>query len=308
MGVEKMTEKVNLACGMEVLEIPLENILPTRLMDDSIRKSPKYLCIEASIKELGLIEPLMIHPQDKAAGTFLLLDGTIRHRILKDLGFKTAKCLISSEDEGFTYNHKINRLMSIQEHFMILKAIKDGLDEERIAKTLNVDVASIRQKRDLLEGVCSEAVHLLRDKPVTANGLREFRKVKSMRQIEIAELLCAAHNFSHGYVKCLIAASKSEEMIDPEKGKEIKGLSPEDIARMEHEMESLGREYRLIEESHGLNTLNLVLVVNYLKKLLDNPRVLRFLMQRYPEMQVELQKLSELRSLGEPALAKTSAG
>ncbi len=303
-----MADKVNLACEMEVLEIPLEKILPMRLLDDSIRKSPKYRCIEASIKELGVIEPLIVHPQEKEAGTFLLLDGTIRHRILKDFGLKTAKCLISKDDEGFTYNHKINRLMSIQEHFMILKAIKDGLDEERIAKTLNVDVHSIRQKRDLLDGICKEAVHLLRDKPITANGLREFRKVKSMRQIEIAELLCAAHNFSHGYVKCLVAASKAEELIDGDKGKDFKGLSAEDISRMEHEMETLGREYRLIEESHGLNTLNLVLVVNYLKKLLDNARVLRFLSQRQPELLVELQKLSELRSLGESALPKQNAG
>ena len=39
---------------------------------------------------------------------------------------------------------------------------------------------------------------------------------------------------------------------------------------MEWEMESLNQDFRLIEESHGRNVLNLVLVVGYLKKLLDN--------------------------------------
>lgn len=44
-------------------------------------------------------------------------------------------------------NHKVSRLAAIQEQFMIMRAIKNGVDEERIAKTLNVDVSHIKQKR-----------------------------------------------------------------------------------------------------------------------------------------------------------------
>jgi hypothetical protein len=36
------------------------------------------------------------------------------------------KHLIATDDEGFTYNHKVNRLTAIQEHFMILRALKNG--------------------------------------------------------------------------------------------------------------------------------------------------------------------------------------
>lgn len=35
-------------------------------------------------------------------------------------------CLISDDDEAFTYNHKVNQLSAIQEHFMILRAINAG--------------------------------------------------------------------------------------------------------------------------------------------------------------------------------------
>lgn len=82
-----------------------------------------------------------------------------------------------------------------------------------------------------------------------------------MRQIEIAELMCAAGNFSVGHTKCLVTATPEDQLIDAGRAKEAHGLSPEDISRMEHEMESLGREFKLIEESHGKNTLNLVLVI-----------------------------------------------
>ena len=72
---------------------------------------------------------------------------------------------------------------------MILRAIKNGVTEERIARSLHVDLYKIRQKRELLDGICPEAVQLLKDKRVTGSGFRELRKVKPMRQIEIAELL-----------------------------------------------------------------------------------------------------------------------
>lgn len=294
-----MSDKVRLACGPEVIMVPLDKILPMRLLDDGVRKAAKYKCIEASIKELGLIEPLVVFPQPNSDGAFMLLDGHVRHMILKHLGQPTAKCLIATDDEGFTYNHKVSRLTAIQEHFMVMRAINNGVSESRIAKALDLDVAAIRQKRDLLDGICPEAVELLKDRRATGNAFRELRKVKPMRQIEIAELMCAAGNFSVGYTKCLVTSTPAEQLVSAGQTKEAHGLTPEDISRMEHEMESLGREFKLIEESHGKNTLNLVLVIGYVRKLLDNARVVRFLSQNHPEILAEFQKLAETKSLNE---------
>ena len=159
-----MINKVALACRPEVLLIPLNKLLPMRLLDDRVRKTAKFKCIEASLRELGVIEPLVVFPQPNNDGAFMLLDGLVRFTILKKLGETSAKCLISNDDEGYTYNHKVNRLSAIQEHFMLLQAIKNGVTEDRIARALNVNLASIRQKRDLLDGICPEAVQLLKEK------------------------------------------------------------------------------------------------------------------------------------------------
>src|SRR5271154_1966100 len=94
--------------------------------------------------------------------------------------------------EACTYNHKVSRVAPIQEHFMIMKAIEQGVSEERIAATLDIDVGRIRQKRDLLVGICPEAIALLKDRDASPGALREIRKVKPMRQIEMAELMLAS--------------------------------------------------------------------------------------------------------------------
>lgn len=286
-----MTTKVNLACLSEVKNIPLKQLLPTHKLPPSIRKTTKFLCIQASIRELGLIEPLVVFPQKGCQGVYIILDGHTRYSILQEIGVTTVKCLIATDDEGFTFNHKVNRLAPIQEHFMIARAIKNGVSEDRIARTLNVDIALINQKRDLLEGVCPEAISLLRDKRTPANALRELRKVHALRQIEIAELMNASGNYSNGYVKCLIAATPRAQWNELSLTSEVDADSSEAVERVNRESHALIRELKAIEESHGKNVLNLVIVAGYLRKLLDNARVVRFLSSNYREILQEFQKI-----------------
>ena len=293
-----MTNRIRLACDPRIVVLPVSSILPTKVLTPSIIKSKKYRCIAASIPEVGIIEPLLVFPQVNGSSQYILLDGHLRLAILKELGQETVTCLVSTDDEAFTYNHKVNPLSAIQEHFMIMEAIRQGVSEERIARTLDVDIAAIRRKRDLLDGICPEAVQLLKEKRASAGAFREMRKVKPMRQIEMAELLVAANTFSASYAQCLLAATPQEQLLEPDKPKEVRGLSPEDMSRMEREMENLGQDLRSVENSHGRNVLNLVLVSGYLRKLLENARVVRYLSQHCGEILAEFQKIVESKTLG----------
>lgn len=296
----KTNQPVQFACEPKLQSIAVDRILPLRRLAPGTQKTQKYRQIEASIREIGIIEPLVVFPQKPSEeNLFILLDGHIRLDILKETGETLVDCLIALDDEPFTYNHKVNRLSAIQEHFMLMKAVKNGVSEQAIAAALNVDVSKIREKKNLLVGICPEAVQLLRGRPANAKSLRHFRKVRPMRQIEMAELMCASSNFTEAYTKCLIAATSQEQLIDSEQTKEVEGLSHADMARMEREMETIGGDFKLIEESYGKNVLNLVVVVGYLKKLLDNARVVRYLATNYPELLTEFQKAVETKLLTE---------
>lgn len=91
--------------------------------------SKKYASILSSVKELGVVEPLVVHPKpliEDGVSSYMLLDGHLRLEALKALGAEQALCLVSTDDEGFTYNRHINRLTPIQEHKMIVSAMKRG--------------------------------------------------------------------------------------------------------------------------------------------------------------------------------------
>lgn len=294
-----MSNVVLLACEPEIRQIEVESILPLRQVPSGARSSTKYRRISASIQEIGIIEPLIVHPCTDAKNQYMLLDGHIRLDILKSAETPTVECLIANDDEAFTYNHKVNQLSAIQEHFMIRKALENGVSEEDIARTLDVDIYKIRMKRDLLDGICPEAVELLKDKRATRDALQLLRQVTPMRQIEMAELMCASHNFSGPYAKCLFAATPQEQLVEQKSAKKVDELTPQEMARMEREMEALSGDFREIEKTHGANVLNLVIVAGYLRSLLDNARVVRYLAKDYPEIMAEFQKIAESRSLAE---------
>lgn len=66
---------------------------------------------------------------------------------------------------------------------------------------------------------------------------------------------------------------------------------------MEKEMESLERDYRAHQEQFGENSLHLNAAQRYVKRLLENTKVRRFLSNRYPELLEEFQELAALESL-----------
>jgi hypothetical protein len=212
------------------------------------------------------------------------------------MGESEVTCLVSTEDEAFTYNKRISRLAIIQEHRMILKAIDRGVSEARIAKALNVDVGHIKRKRRLLDGICPEAAEILKDKHISINAFWVLKKMGPLRQIETAELMVAMNKYSTSYARSLLAATPQSQLADPNTPKVVKGLTPEQLARMERESASLDREFKMVEQSYGTDHLDLVLAKGYLAKLLANNRIARYLDLNHKEILAEFQRIAALES------------
>jgi ParB-like chromosome segregation protein Spo0J len=292
-----MSKQVEQAFSPEVIKLHVDQILPLRKVEPSVKKTKKYRQISSSIAEVGVIEHIVVHAQPDMPGKFMLLDGHLRLEALKDMGTKELYCLVSKDDEAFTYNHKVNRLSSIQEHFMILKAVEKGVADERIAKALNVDVGKIRQKRNLLKSIDPEVVDLLKDKQISPDAIRILRKMNPLRQIEVTELMIAAHNFTVPYAKALLAATPQDQLVEKEKDKKIEGLTPEERAKMEIESAALAKDIKIVKDNYGKDTLNLVLACGFISRLLENARVVRYLSKAYPDMLSEFQKIIQATSL-----------
>lgn len=286
--------KIKLAFERTSLRIPLGDIELLRAMSESIRKSVKYAQIAASIREVGIIEPPVVIRLSGKEERYRLLDGHIRIDILKERGDKDVVCLVATDDEAITYNKRISRMAIVQEHKMLLKVLEQGVSEERLARALNVNIASIRNKRRLLDGICEEVVKLLQERMVPINTFRELKKLRPMRQIEVAETMIAMNKFSWPYAQSLVAATPQHQFVS-EQRKAIRGLSDEQLEHMERESTNIDREFRMIEQSYGIDHLDLVLATGYLARLIENVRVVHHLARHHPELLAEFQRVVQLR-------------
>jgi ParB-like chromosome segregation protein Spo0J len=281
---------------MKRIDLTLDSILLLRKSDDST-KLHSYQTILASIREVGMIEPLVVHKQQDKSDTFILLDGHLRLQALKELGKISAECIIATDDESFTYNARINRLPPVQCHKMIVKAVKNGVKPERIAAALNIPLQTVRGMITLLDGINAEAAEMLKDKNLSPRTIRLLKRVAPMRQIEMAELMIKSNNYSTTYAEIMIVGTPKDQLVNSAVKKERPGFSPDEVARMQREMESVEQDLKVIEATYTENMMNFTLARAYIKKLLENAKVVRFLNGNYSDILAQFESIASSETL-----------
>lgn len=290
---------VKTAFQPKVFTLPVASITALREVTPAVRIGQKYRQIAASLQHVGLIEPLVVFPAGH--DEYWLLDGHVRLEILKARCVTEVRCLLATDDEAYTYNKRVNFLPAIAEHYMVLKAIANGVSEEAIAAALDVNVASIRKRRSLLDGICHEASELLKEKHISRTAVGVLRKMKPARQIQAAQLMIAANNYTLQYAKALLMATKPDLLagaIEPnetgstsDRGQAAAGLSPMQRAIIDEETETLLQDIKAARESYGTDILNLTVSCRYVETLLANTQVTKYLAKRHLELFGELRQL-----------------
>ena len=296
-----MSKNVSMGFEPESVSIAVRDILPLKQLPATVKGSRKYRQIAAAVRAAGIAQPPVVVRHPSFEGKYLLLEGHLRIEVLKDLGIEEVTCLVSLDDEAFTYNRQVNRLATIQEHKMILKLIERGIPEARIAETLDVNVNHIRAKSSLLNGICPEAARLLEDKHCPMVTINTLRKMKPLRQVEAAELMNSMGNYTIPYAKALLAATPADQRVDGAKRTTPKGVSSEQLAQLEREMANLQRGLKRIEASYGPDHLHLVLAVGYVRSLLGNDAIARHLGKHHPEICEEFGRICEATAMGSEA-------
>ncbi|RSU45858.1 plasmid partitioning protein RepB C-terminal domain-containing protein [Sphingobium yanoikuyae] len=286
---------VRMAFERASIRIPIAEIGLLRDVTPAVRKTLKYGQIAASIAEVGLIEPPVVARDGKNPNRYHLLDGYLRIDILKERGEEEVVCLVALDDEGFTYNKRVSRLATIQEHKMILNAVKKGVSEERLARALNVNIDSIRHKRALTDGICPEAIDLLKDRHVPIATFTELKRLKPVRQVEAAMAMNSMNKYSITLAKTIVAATREDLLVEPRR-KPTRGLTEDQIALMERESATVDRDFKIIEKDYGHDHLVLTLAIGYVRALLGNVRVVRYLAQYHPMILAEFQKIAEFQA------------
>lgn len=278
---------VRAAFELEIVSLDIDSIEPIKTISEADRRSETYRRIASSIAHVGLIEPLVVHPSGH--GKYRLVDGHTRLDVLKASNCKAVECLLATDDESYTYNRKVNYLSPIAKHYMILRALSH-VSEERIAAALNVKVGAIRERRDLLNGICGESVEILKEHRVSTAAFAVLRKMKPVRQIAVAQLMVTAHKFSGKFARALLDGTNPELLVNPPT-QNTRTVSAEDQAMMERETDEMLKNIRDVEATYGNDVLALTTSCRYIEKLLTNSRIRRYLSKYHAEPLIALEQV-----------------
>ena len=288
-----MAKLIQQAFYTELIDISVQKIFPSKTLSSQIRHGRKYKQILASIQEVGLIEAPVVTPLKDDEG-YLLLDGHLRLMALRELEVTQVICLLSTDDERYTYNKYISRLSAIQEHNMIIKALDAGVSEEKLARALNLEIQTIRNKRYLLEGICPEVIDILKDKRVSEPVFRVLKKMKPGRQLKAAQLMNDQNRFTSGYAQALLDNTHLEDRVN--KGKP-KRMTPAILARqvrLEEESLALTEDINTMKNTHGMLMIDITAMQSFLRFLLNNAQTVDYLQQLHSPI---LEKFIEITNL-----------
>lgn len=300
--------RIRFAFDRDFVTVPVAAIVPLKTLPSGARESRSYSQVLSSIKAIGLIEAPVVMADEKNPGTWFLLDGHLRLEVLKELGITEIECLLTADDDTYTYNKRVNRIPPIQEHRMIARAMDRGVSSADIAAALNLQVESVLRRFRLLEGISPEAAEILKDTPCSMKVFDILRQMTSVRQIEAADLMIGQNNFTVMFARALRAATSENQLASTKKGKGGGKPTPsgQQIARMERELAALQTQVKSVEETYGIDNLHLTVARGYIAKLLANNRVVRWMAVHQQDYLTEFQKIAEIDTLGsiaEPPVA-----
>jgi hypothetical protein len=211
------------------------------------------------------------------------------------LGKKTIDCLVSTDDESYTYNRHISHISNVQERNMIIRAIESGASEEKIAAALCIDVRTLQHKKNLLENIHPDVVEMFKTRKIPTKTFDYLRKMKDIRQIEIATFMCNSNNFGAPMAHHFYVATPPDMLrVPPRRNKE------EEIrkqASLENTIKQIQNEYKLIYTDFGKHVARLQVVQAWVRSIFANKVAQKFLEKHYSDIARRFNELVDLTDL-----------
>jgi ParB family transcriptional regulator, chromosome partitioning protein len=257
------------------LDIPLIRLRPLRDRKVSKREFDRIL---ASIKAVGLIEPLVVYPE---GDDYVILDGVQRYRALLEMGVEIAPCIIGKQREAFTGNRMVNRVSPVQENRMIEKSLGE-VDEETIAAALGISSLAHRLKKTLLKQLHPDVAAAFDHGKINRACTKEFTHVKPLRQKEILDAMEGYKDYSTAFVRTLVVKTPPQQR-DPRRRKnnpwdkttQRKNDLLKQLADAEQKHDFYSRLYKQY-------TIDLLRMAIYARTLLTNTLIRGYLERSHP--------------------------
>jgi len=260
-----MDEKMK-ALGVDV---DIRRLVPLNERKVNFRTNNGYRKILASIKEIGLIEPLCVYQED---GLYVILDGFVRYLACRELGVDKLPCMVYPDKEAYTFNRMVNRLSYTQQARMLRKSL-ETLDEPTIAKVFGMRRIRYKLGTDVIKRLHPDVVKAL-DKDLIGRGCaREFTYVKPERQLQILNEMNRTSDYGVSFARALVLRTPVSLRNRSKRRKTPWDKSPAKKRELVTKLEAIEKRYDFYTGLYRQYTTDLLKLCIYVRKLVSNDRI-----------------------------------
>ena len=258
----------------ESLDIPIIRLRPLR--DRQVTKR-EYDRIVASLRVIGLIEPLIVFPDGDG---YVILDGVQRYRGLLDLGVEVVPCILGKRREAFTGNRMVNRVSPIQENRMIERSMEE-LDEGSIAAALGISGIAHRLKRTLLKQLHPDVAAAFDKDKISRACAKEFTSVKPARQKEIIAQMDGYKDYSIAFARTQVLKTPPPMRDDPNRKHDPWDKTAQRKTDLLKQLTEAEQKHDFYSRLYKQYTVDLLRLAIFARELLTNARVRTYLDQHH---------------------------
>ena len=261
-------------------DIKLEQLKPLNEIRVDLAKNGGFRKIMATIKAVGLIEPLCVYPE---AGCYVILDGVLRYAACQQLKLKTVPCIVYKDKQAYTFNRNVNQLSAYQEIRMLRKSL-ETIDGPTIARTFGMKSIKSRLVPNLIKQLHPDVVAAFKENEVSKMCALELMHVTHERQREIFKEMKKNGDFSPAFCRALVIQTPASQR---NKNKQARKAWAEDddrkrdmIARLEH----AEKQHDFYSHLYRQYSSDLLKVVFYVRKMISNPQIEGYLQANHTEV------------------------
>ena len=260
-------------------DVEIGKLVPLQERKVNFRANNGYRKILASIREIGLIEPLCVFQED---GVFVILDGYVRYRACEELGVKIVPCLVYPDKEAYTFNRMVNSLSPTQEARMLRRSL-ENIEEPTIAKVLGLRRIAPRLGATVSKQLHADVLKALDKGTISLGCAREFTYVKPKRQLEIMKEMERTHDHGISFVRALVLRTPPAQRNRTKKRRSPWDQHPDQKRELVTKLEAIEKRYDFYSSLYRQYTTDLLKLCIYVRKLIANERISNQLQGEAPE-------------------------
>ena len=263
------------------VDIELKKLIPLKeRLNLNLDKNKGFKKILASIKSVGLIEPLVIFVEDDK---FIILDGYLRFKACEQLGVEIVPCIIHSDKEAYTFNRMVNRLGNYQEQAMMKRAMEE-IDEQDIAEAFGLKSIKHRLSDYLLKKLHPKVIKAYKSEELYKKRAEELSSVSFDRQLEILKAMRETKDYSKQFTHAMLLNTPTNQRVASFRQKILWAKNAENKHNLVARLKDAQEQKSFFKKIYSEYNANILKIVPYIRSLMSVDEIRFYLMENHVEI------------------------